>query len=147
MLYTMNSAHLYLPTLLPQWGIFAGVVLLTVGFVEKKLIWTKLGWIILIITGIAALYFNLFGEFNTLPENAGGDPVASMLVTTGWQAVAGGALAAFSLIMLQLKKKRYRLLAILTLIYFILIFFLYSQVSDSSAKRVKTVPQSEQQQQ
>lgn len=143
----MNSAHLYLPTLLPQWGIFAGVVLLTVGFVEKKLIWTQLGWIILIITGITALYFNLFGDFNILSKNAGGDPVASMLVTTGWQAFAGGVLAAFSLAMLQLKKKRYQWLAILTLVYFVLIFFLYSQVSDSSAKRIKTVPQSEQQQQ
>jgi len=49
----MINTDLYLPTVLPQWGIFTGVVLLTVGFIEKKGISTILGWIVLIITGLA----------------------------------------------------------------------------------------------
>ncbi len=142
----MNSAQLYLPTLLPQWGIFAGVVLLTVGYVEKKIIWTQLGWITLIITGMTALWFNLFGEFNAFAASEGADAPVSHLIATGWKSVAGGVLAAISLLMLQLKKKRYPLLAILTLVYFILIFFLYSQVSDPAAKGDKINPQTQQKQ-
>ncbi|MCX6239608.1 MAG: hypothetical protein NTY07_19015, partial [Bacteroidia bacterium] len=58
----------------------------------------------------------------------------------------GGVLAAVSLLMLQFKKKRYPLLAILTLIYFILTFFLYSQVSGSAEIKIKTDINTEQKQ-
>jgi len=142
----MTSAQLYLPTVLPQWGIFAGVVLITVGYVDKKYLWTRLGWIVLITTSLIALYFNLFGGLNALAEKSETAIKASLLISTGWQTVAGGALAIVSLMMLQFKKKRYSLLAILTLIYFFLTFFLYYQVSVISGKEVRDAPQTDQKQ-
>jgi hypothetical protein len=142
----MNSTQMYLPTVLPQWGIFAGVVLLTIGYVDKKNILTQIGWIILIVTSLTALYFNLFGGLRTLVDKNVTDSSASLLLSTGWQTVAGGVLAFISLLMLQFKKKRYSLLAILTLIYFILTFFLYAQVSGSSEKKIKIDIQTEQKQ-
>lgn len=142
----MTSTQLYLPTVLPQWGIFAGVVLITVGYVDKKNLWTRLGWIVLIATSLTALYFNLFGELNALAEKSETATMAPLLISTGWQAAAGGILAGASLLMLQFKKKRYPILAILTLIYFILIFFLYYQVSAISGKKLRIVPQTEQKQ-
>jgi hypothetical protein len=140
----MTGSPLYLPMLLPQWGIFAGVVLIIVGYVDKKKFWTLIGWAVLIITSLTALYFNLFGGLNTLADSNGPDSNTSLLILTGWQTVAGGVPAIVSLLMLQFKKRRYPLLAILTLIYFILTFFLYYQVSGSSWKKVKTVQKSEQ---
>ncbi len=142
----MTSIQLYLPTVLPQWGIFAGVVSITIGYIDKKNFWTHLGWIILIVTGLIALFFNLTGELNTLDEKNVPNSNVALLVSTGWQAVAGGVLAIVSLLMFQLKKKRYPILAILTLIYFILIFFLYYQVSVISGKDIKVEPQTEQKQ-
>ena len=140
----MNSAQLYLPSVLPQWGIFAAVVLITVGYVDKKDRWTRLGWIVLIATSLAALYFNLFGELNALADKNEPNSFASRLYSTGWQTATGGVLAIVSLLMLQFKKKRYAILAILTLIYFILTFFLYTQVSASSEKIIKTNLKTEQ---
>jgi hypothetical protein len=142
----MNSAQIYLPTVLPQWGIFAGVVLITIGYVDKKSLWTRLGWIVLIATSMAALYFNLFGGFSTLTDKAEPDSVVVLLTSTGWLAVAGGVLAIISLLMLQFRTKRYPLLAILSIIYFILIFFLYYQVSAISGKEIRITPQTDQKQ-
>lgn len=140
----MTSTQLYLPTVLPQWGIFAGVVLITIGYVDKKHLWTRLGWIVLIATSLTAIYFNLFGGLNALAQNSETATTTSLLISTGWQTAAGGALAIVSLMMLQFKKKRYSLLAVLTLIYFILTFFLYSQVSGSSEIKIKTDLKTEQ---
>jgi len=137
---------MYLPTVLPQWGIFAGVVLLTIGYVDKKIFLTQIGWIILIVTSLTALYFNLFGGLSTLVDKNVTNSPASLLISTGWQTVAGGVLAVISLLMLKFKKKRYSLLAILTLIYFFLTFFLYAQVSGSSEKKIKIDIQTEQKQ-
>jgi hypothetical protein len=142
----MTNAQLYLPTVLPQWGIFAGVVLITIGYVDKKIILTQIGWIILIMTSLTALYFNLFGGLSTLVDKNVADSSASLLISTGWQTAVGGILAVISLLMLKFKKRRYSLLAILTLIYFILTFFLYSQVSGSSEKNIKVDIQTEQKQ-
>lgn len=130
---------MYLPTVLPQWGIFAGVVLITVGYVDKKNLLTQLGWIVLIATSLTALYFNLFGGLNTLDS-----PIASHLISTGWQAAAGGLLAIAALLMLQFKKRRYALLAILALIYFTLTFFLYFQASGSTEINIHTDTPTEQ---
>lgn len=138
--------QLYLPTVLPQWGIFVGVVLVIVGYVDKKDLFTRIGWIVLIATSLTALYFNLFGGLKTLAETNGSSSQASLLLATGWQTAAGGALAIVSLLMLQFKKKRYALLAVLTLLYFTLIFFLYSQVSDNKEIKIKTDTQTEQKQ-
>lgn len=142
----MTSTQLYLPTVLPQWGIFAGVVLITVGYVDKKNLWTSIGWIVLIATSLTALYFNLFGGLKALAETTESAVMAKLLISTGWQTTAGGVLAIVSLLMLHYKKKRYALLAILTLIYFTLTFFLYSQVSGSSETKIKTDAQTEQKQ-
>ena len=140
----MTSTQLYLPTLLPQWGIFAGVVLLTVGYVDKKNIWTLLGWIVLIATSLTALYFNFFGELSAWADKSQPGSAASLLYSSGWQTAVGGFLAIASLVMFYFKMKRYPLLAILTLIYFVLTFFLYFQVSGSSGKEVRTDPKTEQ---
>jgi len=142
----MTGTQMYLPTVLPQWGIFAGVVLLTIGYVDKKIFLTQIGWIILIVTSLTALYFNLFGGLSTLVDKNVTNSPASLLISTGWQTVAGGVLAVISLLMLKFKKKRYSLLAILTLIYFFLTFFLYAQVSGSSEKKIKIDIQTEQKQ-
>ena len=117
----MINTDLYLPTVLPQWGIFTGVVLLTVGFIEKKGISTILGWIVLIITGLAGFYFNLFGGLTESGVRNGTGLAVNLLISTGWQLVAGAILAGASLTLFQLKMKRYPVLAILTIIYFILI--------------------------
>ncbi len=142
----MTNTELYLPTLLPQWGIFAGVVLLTIGFIEKKGIWTLLGWGVLIITGLAGLYFNFFGDLTTSGERNGTELAVNLLISTGWQLLAGGVLAGASLLLFQLKRKRYPVLAILTIIYFVLIFFLYTQVSALSGKANKIENQKQQKQ-
>lgn len=134
----MTNAQLYLPTVLPQWGIFAGVVLLTVGFIEKKRVWTSLGWIVLIATGMAGLYFNLFSDLTVAGDRTSTELAVSLLISTGWQLVAGGIVAGASLLLFQLKRKRYSILAILTIIYFVLIFFLYTQVSAISGKSKKS---------
>lgn len=140
----MTNVHLYLPTVVPQWEIFAGVVLITIGYVDKKNLWTRLGWMVLILTGLTALYFNLFWHLNDVASAEGPVTLSSMLTSAGWQAVAGGGLALAALIMLQLKLRRYPILAVLTLLYFILIFFLYYQVSALSGKSEQTNPAIEQ---
>jgi len=142
----MTSAQLYLPSLLPQWGIFAGVVLITVGYVDKKILWTRLGWIVLIVTSLIALYFNLFGELNELAKKNQAGSAASLLYSTGWQTAAGGILAIASLVLFHFKKRRYTLLAILTILYYVLTFFLYFQVAEKSGKAIKTDHQTEQKQ-
>ncbi|MCX6239609.1 MAG: hypothetical protein NTY07_19020, partial [Bacteroidia bacterium] len=73
----MTGTQLYFPTVLPQWGIFAGVVLITIGYIDKKHIWTRLGWIILIATSVTALYFNLFGGLSALVEKNTADSYAA----------------------------------------------------------------------
>jgi hypothetical protein len=133
----MTNAHLYLSTIVPQWGIFTGIVLLTIGYVDKKELWTRLGWIVLIATSVAALYFNLLGELSTPDSLNLSDAGVSLLIATGWQTATGGVLGIASLLMLLFKKKRYPVLAILTITYFILMFFLYIQVSGATGKAVK----------
>lgn len=142
----MTSAQLYLPTVLPQWGIFTGIVLVIVGYVEKKDLWTRLGWTVLIATSLTALYFILFGGLHAMAEQNESDAIVAMLTSTSWQAVAGGVLAIVSLILFHYKKKRYTLLAVLTLLYFVLIFFQFYSVSRISAKDIQITPPTEQKQ-
>ena len=140
----MTNAQFYLPTVLPQWGIFAGVVLLTVGYVDKRDLWTLLGWIALIFASLTSLYFNLFGGLSALGESTGQEVIAAMITSTGWQAVAGGILSIASLLLFRYKSKRYSILSILTILYFILIFFLFTQVSALSGKINKSDTHTEQ---
>ena len=140
----MTNTHLYLPTTLPQWEIFLGIALITMGYIEKKALWTWLGWGVLILTGLTALYFILFGELASLADSQVQSHISSLLIATSWQAVAGGALAVFSLLMFHFKKKRYSILAVLTIIYFVLIFFLYYQVSQGAGHMIQSQSKTEQ---
>ena len=140
----MSISQLYLPTVIPQWGIFAGVVLITIGYVDKKNILTRIGWITLVATGLTALYFNLFGGLEVYAQKSETNYYASHLIATGWQASAGVLLAIVSLLMFHFKSKRYTLLSVLAIIYFILTFFLYLQISDKSEIKIKADPKTEQ---
>jgi len=133
----MTGSQFYLPTLLPQWGIFTGVVLITVGYIDKRNLLTRVGWLLLIATSLTALYFNFFSGLNTFSDINEPESTASLLISAGWQTVAGGIPAIVSLLMFQFKRKRYPLIAVLTIIYFVLTFFLYLQLSGSSEEKVK----------
>ena len=140
----MTNAQLYLPTVLPQWEIFTGMVLLTIGYVDKRELWTFIGWITLILAGLTSLYFNLFGGISALGESSVQEVAGGLITSTGWQCAAGGILAVSSLLLFHYKSRRYSTLAILTLIYFVLIFFLFTQVSALSGKINKTEIQTHQ---
>jgi len=139
----MSNSDLYLPTAVPQWGIFLGIVLLTIGFVDKNRRLTLIGWITLVCTGLAALYFNLLGTLSN-SSVTGSDTALKLLITTGWQSAAGGVLSLFSLLFLYFEKKRYNLLSFLTIAYFVLVFFLYAQVSAISGKDITNETKTEQ---
>ncbi len=139
----MSYAQLYLPTVLPQWGIFAGIIIITVGYVEKKVIWTYLGWATLMITGIIGLYFNLFENLIGLVEKQDSEELVKLIISTNWQLAAGGFLALLSLVLFHYKTKRYPILAILTLLYFVLVFFLYTQIASLSGKLKSSEKKSE----
>ena len=139
----MTSTHLYLPSTLPQWEIFLGIALIIMGYIEKKSILSRFGWIVLMITGLTALYFIFFGELKSLADSQQQNNLNSLLLTTSWQAVAGGILAGFSFLLFHYKKKRFPVLAVLTIIYFVLIFFLYYQVSQGPGKLEQSLPKSE----
>jgi hypothetical protein len=140
----MTSTHLYLQSTLPQWEIFLGIALITMGYIEKKALLTRMGWSVLMFTGLTALYFIFFGELTSLADSQQQNNLNSLLMSTSWQAVAGGVLAGFSLLLYHYKKKRYPVLAGLTIVYFILIFFLYYQVSQGPGKLDKLQPKTEQ---
>ena len=40
----MQTHELYLPMLIPLWGIFIGLALVIIGFVDKKASFTYFGW-------------------------------------------------------------------------------------------------------
>jgi hypothetical protein len=120
----MQNFELYLPMLLPLWGIFIGIALVIIGFVDKKAYFTYPGWSVLIANGMISLYYNLFkinparfSENNPLKETA------AMLVTSGWLNVAGALLALTSLVFFYFRNKRYLLMAGLTILFFAIQFF------------------------
>ena len=122
----MQTHALYLPMLIPLWGIFAGIALVVIGFVDKRASLTYSGWSTLILCGLISLYCNLFyidglalQEQSPLKESAG------LLVSTGWLSVSGAFLAAVSLLFFYFKKRRYLLLATLTILFFSVLFFQY----------------------
>lgn len=139
----MSNSDLYLPTAVPQWGIFLGIVLLTIGFVDKNRRLTLIGWITLVCTGLAALYFNLLGTLSNVTVTSA-DTALDLLISTGWQSAAGGALSLFSLVFFYYEKKRYNLLSFLTIAYFVLVFFLYAQVSALAGKDINKDSKTEQ---
>ena len=122
----MQTHELYLPMLIPLWGIFIGLALVIIGFVDKKASFTYFGWGVLMGTGMVSLYYNLF-QINPVnfPDNVQLKETAAFLLTTGWLNVSGALLALASLLFFYFKKKRYLLIAVLTLLFFAILFFQY----------------------
>lgn len=121
----MFESELYLQTIIPQWGIFLSLVLVIIGHVDKKNRLSMAGWIALIIVGLIALIINIFGGLDTTPGPNGQMPKDFQLMVLGWQTGIAGALSAFTLLLRQRKSTRYKLLAILTVLFSISIFFQY----------------------
>ena len=138
----MTYNHIYLPSSIPQWEIFLGIVGVIIGYIEKKDQWMTAGWIILIATGITSLAFNIFGSLSS-QGNVSGSAIA-LLITTGWQCTIGGALAVVSLIFQRLKNRYFKFLAILTVLYFMLVFFQFNNLTRSQSMVTKPMNQNEQ---
>jgi hypothetical protein len=130
----MTDHQLYLPTIIPQWGIFIGISLVIIGYVDKKEKWTYAGWATFIFTGITALYFNLYGGFSPAQTEII-DAATTHILTSGWLTAIGGMLALVTLLFQYFKLRRYPVLAIMTLLYFAVIFFQYSSISSGKANR------------
>ncbi len=122
----MQNHELYLPMLIPMWGIFIGIALIIIGYADNKSYFTYAGWMVLVINGLISLYFNLFeispGHF---AANTSFQETAGFLKTTGWLNTTGAFLAMTSLLFFRFKKKRYMLLAVLTILFFSVLFFQY----------------------
>jgi hypothetical protein len=120
----MQSSELYLPMLIPSWGIFIGIALVIIGFVDKKAGFTYSGWGVLIATGLFSLFCNLFQiHAAQFVDNAPLKETAELLIASGWLNVAGAFLALASLLFFYFKKRRYLLLAVLTIFFFSIQFF------------------------
>jgi heme/copper-type cytochrome/quinol oxidase subunit 3 len=122
----MQNHELYLPMLLPLWGIFIGIALVIIGFVDKKPLFTYLGWFVLILNGLISLYYNLF-QIDALhfSNDLQMQETAKILIKTGWLNVSGAILALASVAFFYLKKRRYVVLACLTILFFSIQFFQY----------------------
>ena len=122
----MQTFDLYLPMLMPLWGIFIGIALVIVGFADKKAVYTYFGWSVLMAVGMISLYYNMFLiDRNQYPEASPVWETAGLLLSAGWLNGAGTILALASLLFFYFKKKRYILLAVLTVIFFSVQFFQY----------------------
>lgn len=135
----MTYNHYYLASNIPQWGIFIGVALVIVAYIDKKEKWMTAGWIILIATGLISLWFNLAGNAGTAPDSR-----VNALTTAGWQCVTGAALAAASWLFQRIKNRYFNILAILTLLYFMLVFFQFNQLMRDGSKEKQPTEQNDQ---
>ena len=122
----MQTHELYLPMLIPLWGIFIGIALVVIGFVDKKPAFTYSGWGLLIVVGLISLFYNLF-QINpaSYQENSQMRETAAILVKAGYLNLAGSALALCSMLFYRYKNRRYLLMAILTILFFAIQFFQY----------------------
>lgn len=122
----MQNHELYLPMLIPMWGIFIGIALIIIGYADKKSTFTHAGWLVLMANGLISLYFNFFEVIPAhFASNSDLQETAGFLKTTGWLNVAGAFLSLASLLFFRFGKKRYVLLAILTILFFSVLFFQY----------------------
>lgn len=135
----MNYNLFYLAANIPQWGIFVGIVCLIISYIEKKERWMTAGWIILILTGLISLLFNLY-----INKTAGQDNRVDSLITSGWQCATGAALAAGAFFFQRLNNRYFKILGILTVVYFMLVFF---QFNSLMRYRSKVKPPTEQKEQ
>jgi len=122
----MQTHELYLPMLIPLWGIFIGIALIIIGIVDKKHLFTYAGWSVFILTGLVSLFYNLF-EINPAlyADNLPMKETAEYLLASGWLNVMGGGLALAALLFYYFRKKRYLALAVLTILFFAIQFFQY----------------------
>ncbi|MCK9638846.1 MAG: hypothetical protein M0R39_02975 [Prolixibacteraceae bacterium] len=122
----MPNHELYLPMLIPLWMIFIGIVLVVIGFVDKKSTFTYLGWSMFILVGLISLFYNLF-QINPVSyqENSQMRETATILVKAGYLNLAGAALSLCSLLYFRYKNRRYLLMAVLTILFFAIQFFQY----------------------
>jgi len=120
----MQNHELYLPMLVPLWGIFIGIALVIIGFADKNSKFTYAGWITFMVIGFVSLWYNLF-QINPsgYSNNAQFGETARLLVAAGWLNVAGAFLALASLLFFYFKKRRYLLIAVLTILFFSIQFF------------------------
>ncbi len=122
----MQTPELYLPMLIPLWGIFIGIALVIIGFVDKKQTFTYAGWSVFMVIGMISLYYNLFYiNPSHFVENIQMRETAGTLLTTNWLNCAGAILALATLLFFYYKKRRYLLLAVLTILFFTIQFFQY----------------------
>ena len=120
----MQFVELYLPSLIPLWGIFIGIALVIIGYVDKKAVFTYLGWSALMVVGMVSLYFNLFQiDRNHYPEGSQLRETADLLLSTGYLNVAGAFLALMAMLFFYYRKSRYLLLAVMTILFFSIQFF------------------------
>ena len=120
----MQTHELYLPMLIALWGTFVGIVLVVIGFVDKKPAFTYSGWGVLMVNGLISLYCNLFLiELSHFAENSQLLETAKMMMVSGWLNVAGSALAMTAMLFYHFKWKRYLLLAVLSILFFAIQFF------------------------
>jgi hypothetical protein len=120
----MQNHELYLPMLIPLWGIFIGIALVVIGFVDKKAAFTYSGWSLLIVVGLISLFYNLF-QINPVSyqESSQMRETAAILVKSGYLNLAGAALSLCSMLFLRYKNRRYLLMAVLTILFFAIQFF------------------------
>jgi hypothetical protein len=120
----MQTHELYLPMLIPLWLIFIGIALVVIGFVDKKAFITISGWGVLIVSGLVSLYYNLYQISPThFPDGSELAETARILISAGWLNVAGAVLALAALLFFYFKKRRYMILAVLTILFFAIQFF------------------------
>ena len=122
----MQTPELYLPMLIPLWGIFIGIALVIIGFVDKKSAFTYAGWLVFMAIGMISLFYNLFYiNPSHFVDNSQMRETAETLLTTNWLNSTGAILALATLLFFYFKKKRYLLLAVLTILFFTIQFFQY----------------------
>ncbi|MEI7829880.1 MAG: hypothetical protein WCI31_08930 [Prolixibacteraceae bacterium] len=120
----MQTHELYLPMLIPLWLIFIGIALVIIGFVDKKAVFTYSGWGVLIVSGLVSMYCNLFQISPAhFPDGSQLAETAGILISAGWLNVAGAILSLAAMLFFHFKKRRYLIIAVLTILFFAVQFF------------------------
>jgi hypothetical protein len=120
----MQTHEMYLPMLIPLWLIFIGIALVVIGFVDKKATITYCGWSVLIANGLVSIYYNLFQINPTrFPTESQLAETARILISAGWLNAAGAVLALAALLFFYFRKRRYMIIAVLSILFFAVQFF------------------------
>ncbi|MBN1819238.1 MAG: hypothetical protein JXR31_06585 [Prolixibacteraceae bacterium] len=111
----------------PQWFIFASIIALVYGWVEKKRIFTFIGLALFILLGIYSLYaiiqgYFVFSKYLTPEEIIGYEleedvveeiPLAGKLLPAYWLFILTGILGIPGILLEWKKKKQVRILIII----------------------------------